>query len=161
MTTENPFENAHVVSVYTDAQAVDDGVLVAINPRDRVTRAVWDYLTRTTPMTAKPPNRWPVDLMTWFRAPAGDSRDSRALALAKGLIGTYQRQARKVYDENIGGGIFCLYALTKLDQLAELSETEPNDEAHAVNNFEGNETSKLWLIPNENGGVTLLFPDDY
>jgi hypothetical protein len=167
---ENLFKPEDVISVYSDKNAVEDGALVAINRRDRVTRPVWSYLWKHTPMTSQPPNRWPVDMMGWFRAGAikkdealkliakhgaeaqkkyeEEIRDKKAAALAGGIISTHSQQARRVYEGNIGGGIYCLWAVTTSGVLSELSATETFGD-------------KLWLIPNENGGVTLMFPEDY
>lgn len=98
----------------------------------------------------QPPEAWPVALLAWCEAqtPAG-----RALAALGGLIGTYEPQARATYDENRDGGIFRLHAslgdrgqVVRLRTGADVPE-EPS--------------RTLWLIPNEVGGMTLLFPEDY
>lgn len=169
---ENVFEETDVVSTYTDAQAVDDGVLVAINRADRVTRSVWHALTERAPKDSQPPNRWPVDMMGWFQAAkiskveaqkliAKHGLDAqkefekaicerKALALAKGIISTHASQAKRTYDENLDGGIYKLFAALKTDgSFDHLSAAaiEPS--------------LTLWLLPNENGGTTLMFPEDY
>jgi hypothetical protein len=59
-----------VISTYTDRQAIEDGILVAINERDRVTRTVWEYLVTKQPGGSQPPSNWPVAMMGWFRAAA-------------------------------------------------------------------------------------------
>lgn len=77
-------------------------------------------------------------------------RDKRAVALANGVIGKFSAQAKRVYDENIGGGIFSLYAEVKDGKLVKLhEENAPNS------------PERMWLMPNEIGGVTLMFPSDY
>ncbi len=169
--TENEafFEREDVVSTYSDREAVQDGILVAINSTDRVSRAVWEFLATHTPMTSQPPRNWSVDMMGWFRAGnikkvdavkliaehgkdgaqakfEKTIRDNKALALASGLIAREGKTARKVYDEKIGGGIFSIFAKLKNEKLAELSPVDG---------------TKLWLLPNENGGLTLMFPEDY
>ena len=62
------FTSEDVISTYTDKEAREDGSLVAVNTRDRVTRAVWEWLVEKQPKTARPPNCWPVAMMTWFQA---------------------------------------------------------------------------------------------
>jgi len=171
----NPFDEMPIIYAYTDRQAVEDGILVALNAKDRVSRALWEYLVEKAPKGAQPPNRWPVDLMGWFAAAkiskvealelvakygkdeaqrkfARMIADRKALALAKGIISTHAKQATRVYEENIGGGIYKLFAHEHNGTLAELKEgvLEP---------FAGD--SVLWLLPNENGGITLMFPEDY
>lgn len=143
------FDN-NIVSTYTDAEAIEDGTLVALNKKDRVTRALFDFLVEFAPADARPPADWPVEMLRWFRA---RDRDDKAIAMAGGLIGKYERQAKKVYEENIGGGIFQVWAVvdTKRAKLNCLLEADPN--------LGG--ARKLWLIPNENGGITAMFPEDY
>ncbi len=137
------------ISTYTDGQAVEDGFLVAVTRRDRVTRPVFEYLVQAAPEGAKPPDRWPVDMMGWFR---GKTKDDKALALAVGLINGRGQMARRVYEENTAGGIWCAWAAEREDKLVALSEVEPSSDAGS---------RRLWLIPNEIGGMTLMFPEDY
>lgn len=135
-----------VISSYTDDQAVDDGVLVKVTKRDRVTRAAWEWLGKTLPEKGAPPSYWAVDLMGWCRA---KSPDERALAAARGLIGAHARRAREVHEQNLDGGILTLIAVERQGRIVRLLES---DQA---------EGTKLWLMPNDNGGVTLMFPSDY
>lgn len=107
---ESLFDEFDVVFTYTDAEAVDDGVLVAINPIDRVTRAVWDWLVQHLPPGAKPPDSWPVDLFTWFRS--GTNMETKALAAARGAVGTYRTRAEHTWNQNVNGGVFKLWAVT-------------------------------------------------
>jgi hypothetical protein len=177
MTTQKEpiFTEEDVVSCYTDSQAVEDGILLAINPQDRVTRAVWEFLVHKAPKGARPPANWPVEMMAWFRCEAIKREDAlkliaehgkdaaqkeferiiadrKALALSKGIIGRDGKEARRVYEVNIGGGIYKLFAITSGDHLDTLAVTDPRDtNPHRV----------LWLLPNENGGMTLMFPEDY
>lgn len=145
-----PEISGNLISVYTDAEAIEDGGLVAITRIDRVTRAVFDFLSEFAPPDAQPPANWPVDLMKWFRT---RNRDDKAAAMAIGLISTRGREAKKVYEENIGGGIYQVWAVVDgaRGKLNCLAEADPN--------LGG--ARKLWLMPNENGGFTLLFPSDY
>lgn len=157
-----------VISRYTDEQAVDDGVLVRLNARDRVTRAVWDFLVEHQPAGPKPPDCWPVDLFAWFGAKkptmpddpvaARMYRDIRAKAMATGLIGAHGQAARRVYEQNIGGGIWKGYALVgrfnALDRFARDLPEKRILERDVLS------PTTLWLIPNEQGGLTLLFPED-
>jgi hypothetical protein len=48
--------------------------------------------------------------------------------------------------------------ITRLqDAIRTLLKVEPDEDAWRTGTYEG---KKLWLIPNEVGGLTLLFPDD-
>lgn len=168
------FAPEDVIATYTDGQAVDDGVLVALNPRDRVTRTVWEWLVEKQPKDAKPPTQWPVDMMGWFGAtkiPKTEAlalitkygreeaqkkfeqmiADRKARALAVGVIRTHEKQAARVYNENIGGGIYKLFAIENERGIDMLTATDPGTGTRKV----------LWLLPNENGGTTLMFPEDY
>ncbi len=133
---------------YTDKQAVEDGFLVALTAKDRVTRAVFDYLAEKAPAGAQPPTTWPVDVAGWF---SSNSALARAKALALGLTAGFGLRARRVYEKNIGGGILVLYAIEDAGKLVALSEQAPA----------GGVFRKLWLLPNELGGLTLMFPEDY
>ena len=44
------------------------------------------------------------------------------------------------------------------DAIRALLKVEPDEDAWRTGSYEGKE---LWLVPNEVGGFTLLFPDDY
>jgi len=162
------------ISRYTDADALEDGILVAINPKDRVTRAVFDFLSEHTPMGPQPPDNWPVEMMGWFRAEAMKReealkliaelgaveaqhkfveiiRDRKALAMAKGLIGREERTARRVFEQNEGGGIHTL--CMGIDDAGVIRSLSPRA---------GQSGKILWLLPNdETGGMTLMFPEDY
>jgi hypothetical protein len=117
------WDDAILVSSYTDEQAVEDGFLVELGGNDRATRALYEYL-RGLEITT-PPDRVVVDLLSFMR-------DS-ALGILKGLVGTYGREARRIYEENVGGGIWTTELLGKT----------------------------VWVIPNELGGMTAMFPEDY
>jgi hypothetical protein len=147
-TTEIP-----VISSYTSEQVIEDGVLVAVTKKDLVTRAVWDWLVEKTPMTAQPPSCWPVEMMSWFRAgevtkknPQDEQkvRDNKARALASGLIGSESKTAIRVYE---AGDIYKIHVEESATTIRGVVKTESGRE--------------LWLMPNEVGGVTLMFPSDY
>jgi len=140
-----------VISSYTDTEAVDDGVLVAVNTKDRVTRTVFEFLAADGVLDPHdPPNRWPIDLIGYIRAKDGDGR---ALAAVRGLIGTHANEASKVYDRE---GIWTAKLKVKDGKAESLVNGFPDPkEADGDPN-----TLTLWLIPNENGGVTLMFPED-
>jgi hypothetical protein len=169
---ENPFKDAVIVASYTDRQAVADGLLVPINHRDRVTRTVWDSLREHMPVGSQPPANWPVELLGWFKAEIvtkaealkiltehgaeeGQKQlnsiiaDRKALAMAKGLISQHEPLARRQYDE---GGIYKLYAFK--DENNRFYDLQPR-------NTSGMAVLTFWLMPNENGGITLMFPEDY
>ena len=104
--TEDPF--GQPIYAYTDAQALEDGVLVAISGEgrvNRVTRAVFDHF-------AKPIGNTAADVI-----------DITPLTAAIRAILTL----------------------------------EPKD-SWRTGEYQN---KKLWLIPNEAGGLTLMFPEDY
>ena len=163
----------NVISRYSDQNAVEDGILVAIGPKDRVTRTVWEYLAEKAPSGSKPPNCWPVEMMGWFQAEKISRQDAhkllteygaergqeklnqiiadrKALALSKGLIGQHSRAAVRIYEENTDGGIFKIYGLVDLQGKLFQLDAQPNGVF-----------CTFWLLPNECGGVTLMFPEDY
>ncbi len=117
----NPFDGVKVISTYTDGQAVEDGLLVAVAAKDRVTRAVWEYLC----------SRVPLDNVSSDQIDA--KRHDHALFTSGRMIGQNALEARRVYDQNIDGGIFVLIEQGR----------------------------KFWIMPNELGGLTLMFPEDY
>ncbi len=148
---EDLWADAELISAYTDAQAVEDGVLVALWGAYRATRAVWEWLCEHLE-GGQPPEGWPVALRAWCEAqtPAG-----RALAALGGLIGTYEAEARRIYEENAEGGILELQALlTANDQIAGLHVGAQQQQEQRL-------ARRLWLLPNEVDGVTLMFPEDY
>jgi len=99
-----------VVFSYTDAEALEDGVLVAVarGPVNRVTRAVFDHFTASMGST---PATGPVTDVT---------RLMQAINL--------------------------------------MLKIEAEGNGWRTGTFEG---KALWLIPNEVGGLTLMFPEDY
>jgi hypothetical protein len=107
---ENQEPEWDVVDSYTDAEALEDGFLVAIDriPVNRATRAVFDHFTT------------PMDGST---------------------------------------GVSAVTDVTRLMQAVEsMLKLEPDGHGWRTGTFEG---EKLWLIPNEVRGLTLMFPSDY
>lgn len=139
-------EEWEVISTYGDEQMLEDGNSVAVTQQDRVIRTVWDWMVERLPEGNAPPDRWPVEMMGWFQA---KTRDDKALAASKALIDDWRVQATRVWEENIDGGVFKLYAESKGESISRLKETGTDDDV------------VLWLIPNEVGGITLMFPSDY
>jgi hypothetical protein len=93
------------ISVYTDKQALEDGLLVAFpgpGRVNRITRAVFDHFTR-----------------------------------------------------EMGPGVTDVTPLT--GAIRAILELAPND-GWRTGTYQG---KSLWLIPNEIGGLTLMFPEDY
>ena len=78
--------------------------------------------------------------------------------------GKVNRVTRAVFDhftEQIGStpALGQVNDITRLqDAIRALLKIEPDEDAWRTDTYEGKE---LWLIPNEVGGLTLLFPDDY
>jgi hypothetical protein len=141
-TREIAGQEFEVISTYGDEQSVEDGNIVAVGGNDRVTIACYAWIAASLPTEGSPPNGWPVELMGWC---TGD----KSLAAVKGLIGSHSSQARRVWDENIGGGVYKLFADMRGAVIRGLSGSETTDDV------------ELWLIPNEVGGITLMFPSDY
>lgn len=165
------FQPEDVISVYSDADAVEDGVLVAVTKKDRVSRAAFEYLIQHALLTVEPPQNWPVELMGFIQADKVSKaealkivaehgldaqkefekkvRSNRALALAKGIIGRDASTAKRVHEQNIGGGIYTLYPKVQDGKFTELGTRGSK------------ESERFWIVPNEVGGVTLLLPEDY
>lgn len=106
----NPIDDifGEPISIYTDQQALDDGVLVTINDQggvNRVTCAVFDH----------------------FVKPIGDP-------------------ALKEFN------------LSPLLQAIRAMRQITPDDGWRTGEHDG---KILWLIPNEVGGLTLMFPEDY
>ena len=76
-----------LLSEYPDSQAVEDGVLVELGPQNRMTRALYEWLSTQLADLDTPPPEQPV-----------------ALAIGRGWIGRDGPMARRTWDENIGGG---------------------------------------------------------
>ncbi len=107
------FENllGEPISVYTDAQALEDGFLVALPGEgdvNRVTRAVFDH----------------------FATPIGSS-------VATGAV---------------------INVTPLMEAIRAMLKIPPDKDAWRTGQHSGKE---LWLIPNEVGGLTLMFPEDY
>lgn len=171
----NPDDN--VIYSYTSEQAAEDGVLVPVTKRDAVTRALWEYLVQKAPKTSQPPCAWPVEMMGWFKAgkitrdaalkliaeygaTEAQARlermaaDNKALALARGLIGRDAATAKRVYEQNIGGGIHKVIVAETDAEIVGLIDWEIPAGAKQRSRV-------IWMIPNELGGVTVMFPEDY
>jgi hypothetical protein len=119
----------NVVFRYTDQQAVDDGVLVAVAPKDRVSRAAWEYLASNSPDQDR------------------EVRDKHATAFVLGLIANRGKDARRVYEQNTDGGIYQVWIHI--------------DGAGIYAFANQGQGKRMWLMPNEQGGLTLMFPEDY
>lgn len=104
-------DDSNLIYAYTDADAINDGVLVPwAGPEkvNRITRAVFDHFTKamgSSPLT-------------------GPVTDVGRLAGA-------------------------IEAMVKIG---------PDEDGWRTGAFDGRE---LWLVPNEVGGLTLMFPEDY
>lgn len=131
-----------VIYRYTDAEAIDDGVLVALSTTDRVTANAFNEIARVAEDQRDPPACWPVDLMGFIRARTGDDR---ALAMVIGLVDTQRHMA-------LGhAGRVARYAVHGPHGYRELADVEPNDAATY---------QTLLLVANEVGGVTLMLTRD-
>ncbi len=104
-------EDFEVISTYTDQQAIEDGVLIAIHGDggvNRVTRAVFDHFAK--------------------------SMGSSSITGPVTNIGPVMEAIRAVLN------------------------VAPDEGGWRVGNYQG---KTLWLVPNEIGGLTLMFPEDY
>lgn len=128
------------IFTYTSAEAVEDGVLVAVTKRDCVTRSVWDHLVSKVP--SAPPDFWPVELMGFCRA---KNADDKVLAMTRALIASESAQA--IAKDN-AGGMFEIHTIESVNEIKGIAR-----EAHPSGRT-------MWLRPNEVGGVTLMFPED-
>jgi hypothetical protein len=160
-------DQLEVISTYTDAEAVEDGMLVELERCHRATRPLWEYLVEHLPTDGQPPNRWPVSLLHWFGSAGTDAhRQLRTKAALIGLLGTHGTEARRVDAENIGGGIFTGYIINHPEtgvitafevdssnrKLGRPRNTPREDDPHR---------RRIWIMPNELGGLTVMFPEDY
>lgn len=149
---ERLFKDADIISKYTDADAIEDGQIIAVNKHDRMTNGVFAFLSRAaTDLDARPPSCWPVPMLDWFRA---KDPDTKAVALAHGFI----EENRKAADVPPPADLFTAYFLT--DANGRLTGYQ-----RAAGGGEGleDETHKrVWLVPNdETHGLTLMFPSEY
>ena len=131
-----------VISRYSDEQAVEDGVLVALNATDRVTVNVLAAIAKVAEDQPKPPNMWPVDLFPFVLA---KTAEARALAMIGGLVGTERHNALKF------AGLVTRYAIYGPHGFRSLVSQRPDDPCTY---------QTLYLAPNECGGVTLMLPED-
>ncbi len=148
-TQDDPWADAVVISTYTDAQAVEDGVLVKLWDADRCIRAVWEWLCEHLEADQTPED-WPLSLLACWEA---STAAGRALAALGGLIYRYEQEARATHEENRDGGILVLRVL--LDERGQIVGLRPGKPCPEE------PSRRLWLLPNELGGLTVLFPEDY
>jgi len=129
---------------YGDGQAVEDGVLARITIKDRATAAVWRMVQSAV-------EERPTD-------------HGNTLAIIQSWIDANQERAHSVWDNNIDGGVL---KLRKVPSTLEVEQTEMRlgytEKDFRVIPVPVGEARKddMWLIPNELGGVTLMFPSDY
>jgi len=131
------------IYAYTDETAVEDGFLVPLNNRDRITRAAYVALAKAAEFQTNPPNYWTVDLFGYCRAKTGEAR---ALAMAGGLVDVNRHTVER------DGGPLAFYAIRSATGYVRLVEVEPADAA----TFD-----TYWLEANERGGVTVMLPGDH
>lgn len=129
------------VVAYTDQQAIAEGELVALDAVDRVSRAVWDFLTNHI-TSRNVPHNWPMSTEQAAKYPYSLAK---AKLLCAGLINQY-REAAKILKDNDSQWFAALDHTN--DQILGL---RPGSAGMAT----------LWLSPNELGGMTLMFPSDY
>jgi len=137
-------EAENVAYAYTDEMALDDGVVVAVTRLDRVTGTVLTWLEQEIETWKSPARNWPVELLKYINA---DTPLEKALAAIAGLMTVKAPEARKIYEQNIGGGIWVRFYDAQKKEL--------------TGHEQGVESVRLWLMPNEMGGMTLMFPEDY
>lgn len=128
---------------YTDKDAVADGVLIPLTDRCRVTRAVFDFIESR--VSKRVPLQWPLGPNAAAMFPLVDKPEWRTRALLNGLLEHYASAAIKIYDD---GSIWHAY----------LDATGSDINAIRPGSREG---QQLWIMPNELGGLTIMFPEDY
>ena len=149
------FEKEHVISEYGDEQAVEDGFLVAVSKRDRVTNTVFALFEHGVPLEAAPPSRCPVALLRWCGA---KNTATRAVLMCAGLIEQWRDRAHEE-DRKDDRRIFSGFVLHTEDDPAQIRGFLPGI-PHDL--FPEKCTSaKVWFCPNELGGVTMMYPSDY
>ncbi len=136
-----------IISTYTDAEACEDGVLVALTQRDRCTRALFEDLVRYLPYS--PPKGWPVDLFGYIAAASKDDPGLRAAAACKGIFG---RHAPILHaDPSASPCALWMIRRGSGNPITDLVETHPDD----------NSGFEIWITVNELGGLTLMYPSDW
>jgi hypothetical protein len=127
---------------YGDGQAVEDGVLARITPTHRATSAVWHSVQRSLE------EHTTVD----------------ASAIIQSWIIEHHERATSVWKDNIGGGVLKLRRVPRTPEVEQiemqLGYIEKDFRVIPVPVGEARKDD-MWLIPNELGGVTLMFPSDY
>lgn len=130
-----------VVSHVMDTDVVEE--LVPLGPVDKVTSTVWNFISaRATSRNA--PHNWPVADAAhypYFKTPL-----LRTVALITGLVDKYRHHAMEIYERD---GTVWYAALDHGN--SDILGIRPGCRG----------VSTLWLIPNEQGGVTLTFPEDW
>lgn len=130
-----------IVYAYTDENAVQDGVLVPLSDTNRVTSAVFVHL-QDTATSKEVPRNWPLVGHAQAMYPYTQHKPEwRAYALAQALAEHYGVKAKEVWD---AGEVWA----AALDGDLKLRPGSKDGEY------------TLWLLPNELGGVTLMFPED-
>lgn len=153
MKEERVFDESDIISKYTDTDAIGDGQIIAVNERDRMTNGVFGFLSRAaTDLDARPPSRWPVPMLDWFRA---KDPDTKAVALAHGFI----TENRKAADVPPPADFFTAYFVTDADGRLTGHANHPlSEDGRAA----GSHYRRVWLVPNdETRGLTLMFPSEY
>ncbi len=154
-----------VISTYTDEEAVEDGMLVELERCHRATRPLWEYLVEHLPTDGQPSDRWPVAMLQWF-AGTDEAPSWRAKAALIGLLGTHGTEARRVDAENSGGGIFTGYIISdpKTETITAFEVDESNRKLgrpRSTPREDDPHRRRIWIMPNELGGLTVMFPEDY
>lgn len=132
-----------VISTYTDQEAVNDGVLVSLGSKDRVTSTVYHFLLAR--VSKRVPLQWPLEPHAKSAYEVISDPDMRVLMLCTALVRHYGPIAKKVYDD---GNLWHAY----LDASgSDINAIRPGTK----------EGLQLWIMPNELGGLTIMFPEDY
>lgn len=144
-----------IISRYSDAEAVADGDLVVVSKRgDRITNGLFAFLSSAAPEGHHPPpSRWQVPLFQWV---AAKTADLKAVALGNGFIEGHRDEV--VRSEEAGRTLVAHLITNDHGRLAGFSMyqgEEPEDLLpHLV-------SRKVWLLPNECDGITMMFPEEY
>jgi len=132
--------------VMSEAMDTDHVVkLVPLGHNNNVTSSVWNFISaRATSRNA--PHNWPLSNDDAARYPYYKTPLLRTVALVTGIVDKYRGVATEMYERD---GTVWYAALDHGN--SDILGVRPGCRG----------ITALWLMPNEQGGVTLMFADDY
>ena len=157
-----PPDELDLIHAYTDENALEDGVIVAITKKHRATNGVFVYQGEHAPEGDNgPPQNWPVPLLEWM---AAKTDNQKAMALARGFIEGHTGHAERCNGDLI---VDCI-TNPQTDKIVsvELDAAQMGRTAVAIadqqrRHAEGRPGRRMWMLKNECDGYTLMFPEEY